>query len=77
MHKHRDPARLLRRLPPGARADLLRVLESRSNVRADVIRQFHDRGDDGMVEVLTDLEADELLRERVVMILRGLEAAGG
>jgi len=28
-----------------------------------VIRQFHERGDEGMVEVLCDLEADELLRE--------------
>lgn len=32
------------------------------NVRADVIRQFHDRGDEGMVEALAELEADDLLR---------------
>jgi hypothetical protein len=42
-------------LSPGARADLLRVLMSPSNVRAKVIRQFHERGDEGMVEVLADL----------------------
>ena len=53
-------------LPPGARRDLLRVLMSPSNVRADVIRQFHDRGEEGMVEMLTELEADDLLRLQVI-----------
>ena len=60
---------LLRRLSPGARRDLLRVLESPSNVRADVIRQFHERGDKGMVEVLAELEADELMRRHVIDVL--------
>ena len=64
-----DPARHLRRLPPGARADLLRVLTSPSNVRADVIRQFHERGDNRMVEVLVELEADEPLRLQIVDLL--------
>ena len=63
-------SRELRRLPPGARADLLRVLTSPSNVRADVVRQFHEREDAGMVEVLADLEGDELLREQVILLLR-------
>jgi hypothetical protein len=64
--------RRLRRLTPGARADLLRVLESDSRVRADVIRQFHERpGGRGMAEVLVDLEADELLRLQVIEALRG------
>lgn len=54
----------------GARRDLLRVLMSPSNVRADVIRQFHERGDEGMVEVLTELEADDLLRFQVIEELR-------
>jgi hypothetical protein len=40
-----------------------------SIVRADAIRQFYERGDDGMVEVLTDLEADGLLRLRVIELL--------
>ena len=70
MPRYRDPARRLRRLPAGARADLLRVLESPSNVRADVIRQFHERGDEGMVEVLSDLEGDEMVRLQVVEALR-------
>jgi hypothetical protein len=39
-------------------------------VRADVIRQFHERGDTGMVEVLTELEADDLLRLQVIELLR-------
>jgi len=65
-----DPTRRLRRLPEGARRDLLRVLESDSRVRADVIRQFHERGDEGMVETLAELEADELLRLHVIEALR-------
>jgi len=47
----------------------VRVLTSPSNVRADVIRQSHERGDGGMVDVLTELEADELLRLQVVQLL--------
>jgi ACT domain-containing protein len=65
-----DAQELLKRLPPGARCDLLRVLESPSKVRADVVRQFHERGDEGMVEVLTELEADDLLRVQVIDELR-------
>ena len=57
-------------LPLGARRDLLRVLTSDSRVRADVVRQFHERGDEGMVEVLTELEADDVLRMRVTTILQ-------
>lgn len=57
-------------LPSEVRRDLLRVLASPSNVRADVIRQFHERGDAGMVEVLTELEADELLRWQVIDVLQ-------
>jgi hypothetical protein len=50
------------------------VLTSPSNVRADVIRQFHERGEDEMVEVLTDLEADELIRLQVIEELRAMQA---
>ena len=67
------PERIVRRIPPSVRADLLRVLTAPSHVRADVVRQFHERGDDGMVEVLADLEGDELLRAQVVLLLRGAE----
>jgi len=68
----RPPSSYVSRIPPGARADLIRVLTSPSNARADVIRQFHERGEDGMVEVLADLEADELLRLQVIDELRHL-----
>ncbi len=37
---------------------------------AGVIRQFHERGDEGMVEVLTELEADDVLRWQVIELLR-------
>jgi predicted HAD superfamily phosphohydrolase len=57
-------------LPLPARRDLFRVLTADSRARADVIRQFHERGDDGMVEVLTELEADDLLRRQVIAELR-------
>jgi hypothetical protein len=53
---------ILAELSLGARRDLLRVLTSPSNVRADVIRQFHERERGRMVEVLPDLDADELGR---------------
>lgn len=66
----------LRRLPEGAKRELLRVLESNDVVRADVIRQFYERGDSGMVEVLSHLEADEVLRFRVIGELRRTPALG-
>lgn len=62
----------IRSLSPEVRAELLCVLTSPSNVRSDVIRQFHERGKENMVEVLVELEADELLRFQVVELLRGL-----
>jgi hypothetical protein len=68
-----SPPRKLRRVPLGARRDLLRILTSPSDLRADVIRQFNERGDHGMVEVLIDLEADDLLRLQVIEALRRLE----
>jgi hypothetical protein len=70
-----DMAKNLQGVPLGARRDLLRVLTSPSNVRADVIRQFHHRGEAGMVEVLCEMEADEWLRLQVVEQLRRLEAS--
>jgi hypothetical protein len=68
-----DPARRLGRLPVDVRSDLLRVLESDSRVRADVIRQFYERqGGEGMAELLIDLEGDELLRLQVIGLVREL-----
>ncbi len=56
-------------MPLPARRDLLLVLESDPHVRADVIRQFHVRGDDAMVEILSELEANDLLRIQVIRAL--------
>jgi hypothetical protein len=61
------------RMPSGQIAR--RAGRRRSTVRADVIRQFHERGEDGMVEILTELEADELVRLQVIQDLsRGSQA---
>jgi hypothetical protein len=66
--------RSLRNLSPDARRDLLRVLTSPSNVRADLIRQFHVRGVIWMVAPLTDLEADDPKRLQVIEVLRRVDA---
>jgi hypothetical protein len=65
-----DPDERLAKLTKSVRRDLLRVLRAESDVRADVVRQFHERGDDDVVEVLTELEADDVLRTQVVDVLR-------
>lgn len=52
------------------RRDLLRVLESADRVCADVIRQFYERGDQEMVDVLTELEQDDWLRYKAITELR-------
>jgi hypothetical protein len=58
-------------LSEGGRRDLLRVLTSPSDVRADVIRQFHERPEGrSLADVLMDVESDELLRIQVVDALR-------
>jgi ACT domain-containing protein len=57
---------------PGARRDLLRVLTSSSEVRADVIRQFHQRGKDVMAEVLIALEENDAARQAVIEELRSI-----
>lgn len=60
-------------LTAGARADLLRVLTSPSHVRADVIRQFHERGHEDMVELLVLLEEEEWKQQVVIEALLELE----
>ena len=60
----------LEEIGPGARRDLLRVLPSSSEVRADVIRQFHERGKDVMTEVLIALEENDAPRQAVIEVLR-------
>jgi hypothetical protein len=67
--------RRLAAIPPRARRDLLRVLTSPSNVRADVIRQFYEREEvREMAEVLIDLEEDEVLRAAAVEVLKRLDS---
>jgi len=58
-------------LGPGSRRDLLRVLTSPDNVRADVIRQFHQRGEEDMVDLLVLLEEQEWNRQALIEELRG------
>jgi hypothetical protein len=53
-------------LSPEARRDLLRVLTSPDHVRADVIRQFHQRGQTDMVELLILLEEKEWARQAAI-----------
>ncbi len=65
-----DPIERLSKLTKSVRRDLLRVLTAESDVRADVVRQFHERGDDDLVDVLTDLEEDDVLRAQVADVLR-------
>lgn len=64
--------RHLRQLPEAARADLIRVLASPSDVRADVIRQFHQRGREDMAELLMMCEEDDLKRVALLSELRGM-----
>jgi ACT domain-containing protein len=59
-------------LSPAARRDLLRVLTSDSRVRADVIRQLHERDKAALVDVLIELEADDSLRLDAIMYLKEL-----
>ena len=58
-----DAARLADALGPAARRDLVRVLTSPSEVRADVIRQLHERPDgQEMADLLIFLEEWEWAR---------------
>jgi hypothetical protein len=65
--------RLAEDLGSGERRDLLRDLTSPDHVRADVIRQFHERGRPGdadMVDLLVLLEEQEWSRHAMVEELR-------
>jgi hypothetical protein len=62
-----DAARLADALGPAARRDLLRVLTSPSEVRADVIRQLHERPDgQEMADLLIFLEEWEWARQGMI-----------
>jgi hypothetical protein len=59
--------RLADALGPAARRDLLRVLTSPSEVRADFIRQLHERPDgQEMADLLIFLEEWEWARQRMI-----------
>jgi DNA mismatch repair ATPase MutS len=61
----------LARLPLGARQELLRVLASSSDVRADLIRQMYERSEArDLAKVLMDLEAEPEMRVRVMEALK-------
>jgi len=63
--------RRLAGLSLGARRELLRVLASPSNTRADLIRQMHERTDTrDLAEVLMDLESRPPLRLDVMEALK-------
>jgi len=62
-----DAARLADALGPAARRDLLRVLTSPSHVRADLIRQLHERPDgQEMADLLIFLEEWEWARQGMI-----------
>jgi hypothetical protein len=62
-----DAVRVADALGPAARRDLLRVLTSPSDVRADVIRQLHERPDgQEMADLLIFLEEWEWARQGMI-----------
>ncbi len=60
-------------LPQDVRRALLRFLTSPSDVRAGVIRRLRDRGEDGLVGSLVELDADASLRSEAVQALESAE----
>jgi ACT domain-containing protein len=63
--------RFVAELSPGARRDFLRVLTSSSEVRADVISQFHERGKEMMTELLILLDENDAARQAMIEKLQG------
>ncbi|MEX0992159.1 MAG: hypothetical protein WD004_07815 [Actinomycetota bacterium] len=71
-----EHADVLIRLEPEARADLLEVLTSPRNVRADRIREYWQRPEGRLIaDTLIELEVDDDARAKVVETLRRLETA--
>jgi hypothetical protein len=69
--RRRRIRRRLDRLPLAARRQLLEVLGSRSDIRADLIRQMHQRPEtQGLAEVLMDLEAEPEMRLQAMNVLK-------
>lgn len=65
-----DPVERLDKMTKAIRRDLLEVLTAEPAGRADLVRRFHERGDDDLVEMLKELEDDDVLREQVVDVLQ-------
>ena len=65
-----DSVDRLKKMTKAVRRDLLRVLTAERADRADLVRQFHERGDEDLVEMLKDLEEDDDLRHQVVDVLK-------
>ena len=65
-----DPVERLDKMTKAIRRDLLEVLTAEPAERADLVRRFHERGDDDLVGMLEDLENDDVLREQVVEVLQ-------
>ena len=64
-------SKTLRRLPKGAQRELLDLLASPPAVRADAIRQLHERRETkDLAEVLIDLEDEPVLRLGVMDALK-------
>ena len=69
-----EAERFLEEIGPGARRELLRLLGSPAEVRADAIHQFFAReGRGDMAELLMLIEEREWLRQAMVEALRRLE----
>ena len=64
-----DPVERLEKMTKAIRRDLLEVLTAEPAARADLVRRFHERGDDDLVDMLKELEDDDVLREQVVDVL--------
>jgi hypothetical protein len=63
--------RIIETLGEPAARDLLVLLDSDDAVRADMFRQFHERGGhEPLLDALTDLEADPVMRGWLVEHLR-------
>jgi hypothetical protein len=57
--------------PSSAAREFLALLDSDDDVRADAFRQFHERGgNEALLDALTDLEADSVMRGWLVEHLR-------
>ena len=65
-----DPVDRLDKMTKAIRRDLLEVLTAEPAERADLVRKFHERGDDDLVEMLKELEDDDVLREQVAEVLQ-------